>query len=82
MTPKRTLRLPEVCALLEISTKVFRTHRDAMERHGFPKPLGGFTDRWSYEAVVAYINGGPPSMADFDREADELLARRRKERGE
>lgn len=72
----KLLRTPEVARLLGLSVERFYRVRPKLEAEGFPRPRAPFTNRWSADAVTAWINAQSepapePSPAAATLPADE-----------
>lgn len=61
---KPVMNRAAVAQALGYSTRRFGDHLPDLEAHGFPAPLPGLSNRWSRDAVLAWINRDRrPSLA-------------------
>lgn len=63
---KPTMNTAEVAQALGYCSRRFKDKLPGLEATGFPAPLPGFANRWSRQAVLAWINrdrSAGPSVA-------------------
>lgn len=53
---KPTMNTAEVAQALGYCSRRFKDKLQGLEATGFPAPLPGFSNRWSRQAVLAWIN--------------------------
>ncbi|MBS1180415.1 MAG: hypothetical protein H6Q99_295 [Proteobacteria bacterium] len=56
LVTKPTMNTAEVAQALGYCSRRFKNKLISLEATGFPAPLPGFTNRWSRQAVLAWIN--------------------------
>lgn len=53
---KPVMNRAEVAQAVGYSSRRFADHLPDLEAHGFPAPIPGLPNRWSRQAVLAWIN--------------------------
>lgn len=66
----RLIKTPAVAAKLSLSVETFYRRRAKLRAAGFPDAVAPFRDRWSEEAVTAWINRAQPNPGDGADRAD------------